>query len=143
MITRDNEGGESGGVRFHDFTDRGGEFEVSALVYELGIDCLVILYGGTRPHIGAVGMGQVRPSLRDPEKISATSSVFTYVGHKEDIVAKALSEELTRKLGRNTVVVAGIHWDDLSEEGIDAVRDACRSLSIKIVDELSLPASRA
>jgi gallate decarboxylase subunit D len=141
MITRDDEGGEPVEVRFHDFSGSRGGYEVNALVYELGIDCLVILYGGTRPHIGAVGLGQVRASLKDPDKISATSSVFTYVGHKEDIVAKAFSEELTRRLGRNTVVVAGIHWDNLSEEGIGAVRDACRALSDKIVNELNLSSS--
>ena len=137
MITNDNAGKEQGQVRFHNLSENKGGFEVTALVYEMGIDCLVILYGGTRPHIGAVGLGQVRPSLRDPEKISATSSVFTYVGHKEDIVAKALSEELTRKLGRNTVVVAGIHWDGLSDEGIEAIRDACRALTGRIVTELT------
>jgi gallate decarboxylase subunit D len=137
MISHGKEGNAPVAVRFHNFSGIRGRFEVTALVYELGVDCLIILYGGTRPHIGAVGLGQVRPSLRDPDKISATSSVFTYVGHKEDIVAKAFSEELTRKLGRNTVVVAGIHWDDLSEEDIEAIRDVCRILSDRIVNELT------
>jgi gallate decarboxylase subunit D len=138
MITHDRAGGESPGVRFHNFSGVKGRFEVVALVYELDIDCLVILYGGTRPHIGAVGLGQVRPSLKDPEAISATSSVFTYVGHKEDVVAKAVSEELTRRLGRNTVVVAGIHWDGLTEEDIGTIRDVCRTLTDEIVNELTL-----
>ena len=82
-------------------------------------------------------MGQVRQSLKDIEQIGATSSVFTYVGHKEDVVAKTLSEELTRRLGRNTVVVAGMHWDGLSEEGIKHIRSACQELTDRIVRKLS------
>ena len=66
--------------------------------------------------------------------------MYTYVGHKEDVVAKALSEDLTRILGRNTVVVAGIHWDNLSEGGINVVRDLCRELTEKIVQLVGLAA---
>jgi len=136
MTNRDI-GKESAQVRSRTLSETRGCFEVFAVVYELGSDCLVILHGGTRPHIGAVGMGQVRPSLQDPKTVSATSSVFTYVGHKEDVVAKTSSEELTRRLGRNTVVVAGIHWEGLSEEGIRDIRSACQALTDKIVQELS------
>ena len=112
-------------------------FRITAIVYELGSDCLVILYGGMRLHIGAVGMAQVRPSLRDPQKTSATSSVFTYLGHKEDVVAKAMSEEIARRVGRNTVVTAGIHWDALSDKDIMTITVICRELTDKIVARLS------
>ena len=118
-------------------------FRITAIVYELGSDCLVILYGGTRLHIGAVGMAQVRPSLRDPQKTSATSSVFTYLGHKEDVVAKAMSEEIARRVGRNTVVTAGIHWDTLSDKDITTITVICRELTDKIVARLSGLSSQA
>lgn len=118
-------------------------FRVGAIVYELGDDCLVILWGGTRLHIGAVGMAQVRPSLRDPQKTAATSSVFTYLGHKEDIVAKAMSEEITRRVGRNTVVAAGIHWDALSDKDITTITTILRGLTDKIVARLSGSSSQA
>jgi hypothetical protein len=121
----------------HIISEKQDGFEIVAMVYELSDDCLVILYGGTRPHIGAIGMAQARPSLKDPRENAATSSVFTYTGHKEDMVAKMLSEEITRRLGRNTVVVAGIHWDDLSAEGIEKIRTICRVITEKIVEKLS------
>ena len=138
MMMNSHMSGEDGQVRSRTFSERKGEIEIAAVVYEVGIDCLVLLYGGTRPHIGAVAMGQVRPSLKDPEQLAASSSVFTYVGHKEDVVAKAVSEDLTRRTGRNTVVAAGIHWDGLSPEKIDAVRTVCKSLTDRIVKELSV-----
>ncbi|HAR94791.1 MAG TPA: hypothetical protein DCR97_02340 [Deltaproteobacteria bacterium] len=113
-----------------------GKFEISAEVLEMGDDCLVAVWGGTRPHIGAVGMAQVRPSLRDPKKSSATSSVFTFVGHKEDGAAKMMAEELSRQLKRNTVVAAGIHWDNLSDEDIAAISRLCQDILGKILEKV-------
>ena len=72
-------------------SEKEGDLEVSAEVRLLGNDCVVIVWGGTIPHIGAVGMAQVRPSLQDQEKAAATSSVFTYLGHKEDAIVKVMS----------------------------------------------------
>jgi gallate decarboxylase subunit D len=112
-------------------------FEVSAEVLEMGDDCLVAVWGGTRPHIGAVGMAQVRPSLRDSNKPSATSSVFTFMGHKEDVVAKMMAEELSRRLERNTVVAAGIHWDGLSEDDIATISKLCQVILEKILEKVS------
>lgn len=125
-------------VRSFTVSEKKDNFEVFAEVHELGGDCLVILWGGTKPHIGAVGIAQVRPSLRDPEKVAATSSVFTFVGHKEDVLVKAMAEELTRRLARNTVVVAGIHWDALSEENIKNITAICQRLMEQAVEKLSL-----
>ena len=121
-------------VRSFRVTEGEGQFQVFASVYELGPDCLVILWGGTRPHIGAVGMAQVRPSLRDPAQLGATSSVYTFVGHKEDAVAKMMSEELAKRLGRNTVVAAGIHWDGLTDADIKSITMLCQSIMKQIVE---------
>lgn len=77
-------------------SEKKGEIEIFAQVEVVGDDLVVILWGGTKPHIGAIGVAQPRSSLKDPKTISATSSVFTFLGHKEDVVAKAMSEELAR-----------------------------------------------
>jgi len=125
--------GTASEVRFFDVSEGEGKFQVFAKVFELGPDCLVILWGGTRPHVGAVGMAQVRASLRDPAQLAATSSVFTFVGHKEDTVAKLMSEELARRLGRNTVVAAGIHWDGLIDEDIQTITMLCQAIKEQII----------
>jgi hypothetical protein len=128
--------GESYSVKSFSISVRKGRFNVTAAVYEMGPDILVALWGGTRPHIGAIGMAQARQSLRDEEKASATSSVFTFLGHKEDMLAKLLSEELTRRLARNSVVVAGIHWDNLTDEEIRTVELLCQRLTERLVQRL-------
>lgn len=98
-----------------------GEYDLWASVRQIGPDLLVAIWGGEKPHIGAVAMSQPRPSLKDPEVTSSTASVFAYVGHKEDELAKAAAEILAAALKTNVVVTAGIHWDNLPPEGIQRV----------------------
>ena len=98
-----------------------GSYDLEASGQWLGPDLLVAIWGGEKPHIGAVAVAQPRPSLKDPEFTSATVSVFCYAGHKEDELAKAAAEILAAALNAHVVVTAGIHWDNLSAEGIQQV----------------------
>src|ERR1035437_3558202 len=102
------------------------------LVREIGADLLVSIGGGTRPHIGAVGMAVPRPSLRDSHRWSATSSNFTFTGHKEDLLVKEVSEAIAASLHKNVVVTAGIHWDDLNPRELAVLQDLTRQLVAKI-----------
>jgi hypothetical protein len=111
-----------------------GRFSIQALVQEIGRDVLVSLWGGNRPHIGAIGMATPRPSLKDPKKWSATSSNFTYVGHKEDSVVKMMSEKLASRLKTHIVVVAGIHWDKIRPEEIEIIQELTRELGDQILN---------
>ena len=78
-------------------------------------------------------MAVPRASLRDPNERSATSSVFTFPGHKEDVTVKLVSERLSGRLNRNVVAVAGIHWDTLKPEEIREIMEACEALMERIV----------
>jgi hypothetical protein len=113
-----------------------GEYDVEAHVRSIGEDLLVAISGGEKPHIGAVAVAQPRPSLKDPEVTSATASVFCYVGHKEDDLAKHAAENLAASFNTRVVVTAGIHWDNLSEEGIRKVMQNSRRLMELIVDRI-------
>jgi predicted nucleotide-binding protein len=98
-----------------------GAYDLEANVRLIGNDLLVAIWGGEKPHIGAVSVAQARPSLKDPNVTSATASVFCFVGHKEDELAKAASEILAAAMNTQVVVTAGIHWDNMSKEGIQKV----------------------
>jgi hypothetical protein len=93
-------------------------YNLSASVRLIGADVLVAIWGGERPHIGAVAVAQPRPSLKDPEITSASASVICLLGHKEDELVKATAEILAATLETQVVVTAGIHWDNLSPEAI-------------------------
>jgi hypothetical protein len=104
----------------HEFVVKTEEdsYNLSAGVRLIGEDVLVAIWGGEKPHIGAVAVAQPRPSLKDPDVTSATASVICLVGHKEDELAKASAEILAATLNTAVVVTAGIHWDNLDPEGI-------------------------
>ena len=113
-----------------------GRFRIQGFVQEVGQDILVSIWGGTRPHIGAVGMAIPRPSLKNKEKWSATSSNFTFIGHKEDALVKKISEKLAAQLRRNVVVTAGVHWDRITSNEIKTIQNLTQKLSDQILERL-------
>ena len=118
-----------------------GRLKTCGFVQEVGQDILVSVWGGTRPHIGAVGIAVPRHSLKNRKKWSATSSNFTFTGHKEDILVKKISERLAAKVRRNVVVTAGIHWDSITLKEIKTIENLSGKLSDRILEKL-LPAGK-
>jgi gallate decarboxylase subunit D len=114
-------------------------FKLEALLKPLGPDLLVAVWGGTHPHVGAVALAVPRPSLKDKKKTSATSSVLTLLGHKEDLTSKMISETLAAALKRNVVVTVGIHWDNLKEEEIQRIVKLTERLTLKIIEKAGAP----
>jgi hypothetical protein len=98
-----------------------GAYDLTASVRIIGSDLLIAIWGGEKPHIGAVAVAQPRPSLKDPAVTSSSASVICLVGHKEDELAKAAAEILAAALKTQVVVTAGIHWDNLTPEAIQRV----------------------
>lgn len=113
-----------------------GSFDIEADVRFIGPDLLVAVWGGEQPHIGAVSAAHPRPSLKNRKVLSATSSVLCYTGHKEDDLAKAMSEILAASLNTRVVVTAGIHWDNLPAAGIKMVFKNAELLTDRILGEI-------
>jgi hypothetical protein len=111
-----------------------GNYPIHSISILVGEDLLTCLWGGTKPHIGAVALALSRPSISDPSVPSSTSSVFTVLGHKEDEIVKIVSETLSARLKRNVVAAAGIHWDHLDQDAIAEIIDNCKRLTEKIAD---------
>lgn len=126
---------DSGSTPFY-LATRTGVCDIEACALRIGADLLVSIWGGSRPHIGAVAAAQPRPSLRDAAVTSATASVLTYVGHRDDIVAKFAAETLSAALAVPVVVTAGIHWDNLDEAQIPRVMDNTRVLVDQLIAAL-------
>jgi hypothetical protein len=111
-------------------------YNLDGFVKRIGEDMLVAIWGGDRPHIGAVAAAQPRPSLKDQNRVSATASVFCYVGHKEDVIAKEAAERLSAALNSNVTVTVGIHWENIDEAGIRAVLEHSRQLVTMILEKV-------
>lgn len=109
------------GVRQHMLQTTDPEHPLFAGAAFIGPDLLVWIWGGEAPHVGAVAAAESRPSLADPARRSASSSVITYLGHKEDMLVKRVAEALAAAFGCRVVVTAGIHWDRVTPQALAAV----------------------
>jgi hypothetical protein len=68
--------------------------------------------------------------------MECTSSNFTFLGHKEDILAKKISEKLATQLRRNVVATAGVHWDRITSNEIKTIQNLTQKLSDQILKRL-------
>ena len=107
-------------------------YKVEAQVTFIGSDLLVAIYGGSKPHIGSVAVALPRPSLRDKKQMSSTSSVYNFLGHKDYVIAQRVAEQLSSRLNKHVVVVAGVHIDGITEKGIAKVIENCDELAQRI-----------
>lgn len=113
-----------------------GKFKIQGLVQIIGQDILLSTWGGTRPHIGSVALAQPRPSLSNPKKWSSTSSDLTLLGHKEDLIAKKISERLASNLRRNAIVTVGFHWDNLTNKEIKTVEKISQKILTEVLKKI-------
>jgi len=72
--------------------------------------------------------------LIDPDVNSASTSVLTVVGHKDDELARQVSTVLASKLNRNVIVTCGIHLDKITYKEIGIVNNIVLESVEKIVE---------
>ncbi|NMA01140.1 MAG: hypothetical protein GX923_01070 [Clostridia bacterium] len=111
-----------------------GRVQVEINAIPMGKDYCVVINGGEVPHLGAVAISQSRASLADPNKLSASTSVFALVGHKEDEVARKAAHTLTKNSGKNTVVCCGIHLPSITAEEIEITNKLVESMTIDLLE---------
>mgnify|MGYP005851073091 CR=1 FL=1 len=116
-----------------------GRYAVRGVAVRAGAGLVVTITGGDGPHIGAVGLGIPRPSHRDPARTSATSSVLSLTGHRDDELAKPLAEEAAARLGHPVVVVVGVHVADATEADIALLSDNVRQTLTALLEGLGVP----
>lgn len=86
----------------------------------------VLLVGGERSHIGAYTLAQ--PG-REP-----VTTVFP--GHKDQFLSEPWAEALEEKTGERTLVVCGIHYDNATQEQIQAIVDTCSEMLAELLERI-------
>jgi len=109
------------------FTAGEGRYRVELLVTVTKDGLVAQLFGGERPHVGAVAISLPRPGLSDNTRISCNTTVVPLLGHKDDEVARPAAEEIAVAFGKPVVVVAGIHVDNAGPEDIKRLVKNCFS----------------
>ena len=102
-----------------------------------GDGIIIQLFGGEKPHVGAVVIGLPRPSLADPAQISCNSVVVPLLGHKDDEVAKPVAERIARLTGEPTVVIAGLHIEHAMASEINLLKKNTFTALDKLCDVFS------
>ena len=88
-----------------------GDIELSETV--VGEDILLLITGGVR-HIGATSTAYVHE-----DQIKVLTSALPH--HKEHILTESIAVRVAEALSRTVTVVMGIHYDNLSKEGVAEV----------------------
>ena len=106
---------------------------LQGIVIALDNDDVIVIVSGGRDHIGALSLAIPHPSLQDQCRMSVTSSILTVPGHKDDELAKYVSEKVSAVTERKIVVIAGVHYDDLALADLSIIRELWISLTEKII----------
>ena len=83
-----------------------------------GYQCLLVLGGGEKPHIGGV-------VICEPGK---STQAIRLEGHFDDIVLQPLAEAVCKKYKVTVVAVGGVHVNNASQEEIDLLVENCKQL---------------
>lgn len=91
-------------------------YEIHATLATQGEDLILMVAGGTRDHIGAVAIAE--PDALD----SATASIFSFPGHREDLLAREAALKLAREKKCRVVAAVGIHIDNATRDEIEILQ---------------------
>ncbi len=109
---------------------------LNARVSRVGDDVVVVVGGGDTPHVGCVVLAVPNPG-RGASGYSPSISVLTIPPHKEEPIARPVAEAVCGRLGRVTVVTAGVHEDGLDQKGIATYLRLGRELADAVVAHLA------
>ena len=98
---------------------------------------VLVVGGGTRPHIGSVAVAISHASLKDPNKLTASASVIAVPGHKEDQLAREAALKLSRMLKTTVAVSVGLHVDNATPQEIELLVNNFNQLVDQVATELA------
>lgn len=104
---------------------RGKPIRAQMTVTDSGVQ--VSLFGGDKPHIGAVGI--VDPAGR--------ITVTQFEDHREGILCQQWCEAFAKNGHIPAVVLAGVHYDNASKEEIVQIMEWCKKLLTECLKRLA------
>lgn len=104
-----------------------GRYTVRLESYNVGKDMLIVITGGEEDHIGSATL------------IEAKSHLQTMIkkGHQDHVISEKMANIIYDIIGKDLLVVCGIHIDDASKEEIDILvnnAQTCVDIFLKEAD---------
>ncbi|MDO9516504.1 MAG: hypothetical protein Q7J10_00480 [Methanosarcinaceae archaeon] len=97
---------------------------------QIGNDHVITLTGGEE-HVGAIAVG-----VFDEKSGSASASVITLPGHRDDVIALESARRISEVTKAATVFIVGIHLDNITKDEIDEIIVASELMVEKFIDSL-------
>ncbi len=113
-----------------------GRYSLEAVLIDTGDGIMLYLGGGDKPHVGTAVISQPRPSMKNDNTVSCTTSIINRLSHKDDFIVIPMAEAVCK--AANTIVVAsgGVHVDNADEADIKRIIDNMEKLKNKILEKL-------
>ena len=86
-----------------------GRYTVRLESYNVGKDLLIVITGGEEDHIGSATLIEEKDHLQTMIK----------KGHQDHVVSEKMANIIYDTIGKDLLVVCGIHIDDAGKEEID------------------------
>lgn len=102
-----------------------GKHRIAMFVTITGEGLVVQIFGGEKPHVGAISLSVPGPGITASGRASCSTTVVPLTGHKDDKVARPAAEKIAKVWGSPVVVVAGIHVDNASKKDIQQLIKNC------------------
>ncbi len=96
-------------------------YRLEAVLIKAGSDVVVVVAGGTKPHIGATAVAAPRPSLTGRGN-SASVSLICQTGHCDDELACSAAKELASAWVCTVTLTVGLHIDAATDEDLYVLR---------------------
>ncbi|MFC3927159.1 prenylated flavin chaperone LpdD [Streptococcus caprae] len=114
------------------FTLTESGFQMEASAQFVGADLLIVLTGGSHPHIGTVTTYCKETADKQTTRFPSHSGRF----HKDDVLADVILEAIVALLPQNATITSGIHVDGITKEQIQASFGMAQHLGQQIADWL-------
>ena len=103
-------------------TETIGRLTIRLEAQPIGSDWSVVVYGGDRPHIGAV-------ALASPEN---GCSLICLPDHREGELAKELAATLANRVNAAVCVSCGIHLENITKDEISLVHTIIENFTLEL-----------
>ncbi len=110
-----------------------GRVSLTLSAHRLGEDVSVLIYGGSQPHIGAVALAEPFFCAAPVAHNSASSSVLTVRGHREDALARDVAVRLAKVLNVTVCAACGVHLENITTDEIQLVESGVEELVQKLL----------
>jgi len=109
-----------------------GRITVKLFAHFMGSDVVVSIFN-KNAHIGAIALGEY-----DHQEQRASTSVFTRIGHRDNIIAQKAAYLISKNTKRPTCVIAGVHIDNISNEEMEHILENSSTLVDNFISSIQV-----